>query len=56
MPSSAARRAVPSLTTWLIIHAMSAATEAGMACTGFLPSRSKRQTRSPAPVRTSSTA
>src|SRR3979411_2352126 len=56
MPSSAARLAVPSETTWLIMPAMSDATEAGIACTGFLPSRSKRQTRSPAPVGASSTA
>src|SRR5580693_5829481 len=35
--------------------AMSEATDAGIACVGFGPSRSQRQTRSPAPVRTSST-
>src|SRR5258705_3484406 len=56
MPSPAARRAVPWLRRWLTMPAMSDATEAGIACSGFLPSRSKRQTRSPAPVRTSSTA
>src|ERR1700722_12519238 len=34
---------------------MTAAVDAGIACSGFLPSRSNRQTRSPAPVRTSRT-
>src|SRR3982074_98052 len=48
MPSSAARRAVPSLTTWLIMPAMSEATEAGIAWSGFLPSRATAQTRAPA--------
>src|SRR5260221_310530 len=43
MPSSAARRAVPSLTTWVIMPAMSEATDAGMGRSGVVHSRSAIQ-------------